>query len=143
MADEKSPSEKERIVFQASFFRGYVKLRGCIPNLEILQMPKIENVFFCVWLSYGRCWHEFNSSSVLRLFSKLQGALLKKRVAKKLGLHIFWMKFPSEEQVSIVFLCIVFGWMVDTGQTLKKTANSKKSWRSCPSISTWRSFNYV
>ena len=32
IAPENKPSQKERIIFQPSFFRGYVKFRGCMMN---------------------------------------------------------------------------------------------------------------
>lgn len=83
---------------------------------------------FCVWLFWGRCSREFNSSYVLRLFSKVQGALPKKRVTKKYVLYIFGMKVAMEEQVSVVF-CVSF---LVARLTLvghwKKKANSKQSW---------------
>ena len=82
-------------------------------------MPNLENVFLCL-VVLREMSREFNSSYVLRLFSKVQGALPKKRVTKKYGLYIFGMKVAMEEQVSVVFCVSFFSCTVDTGRTLKE-----------------------
>ena len=36
----KTDNPKRKLIFQPSFFRGYVKFRGCIPNITVLEIAE-------------------------------------------------------------------------------------------------------
>ena len=118
IAPENVPSQKERIVFQPSFFSGYVKLRGSIPPfIEISRL----NPRWLTRLQYKTIGRQFDILSKylpIALSSPMLGPQVSSTISlppKRSSQHHLGTLRPETEKRSKGRLWVHFFWRGEAG----------------------------
>ena len=112
MEPENKPSEKERIIFQASLFRDYVKLWGCIEMFFPCFLPFLKMASKKKWcrqqINDDYNWifrfrtkllfhgiHLTIMAAMAHMFMFTMVSFPNKAVVRKWSLHVWHAKYPS------------------------------------------------